>query len=190
VNRTGSTARAFVFAQKKSHCRRGFPSGEPNFQELQMSRSNDRAERESLSVKSSQRKVFSGARVARAAIAAGGLLAIAACQDVTAPEKPEVSPAIRMSNAPGDVLGTLSSNLDDMTSWSLVALPDGTGKTNIVGLLNGLKGHLKSGQVAACQQDITDARAFLGSLSDVQQVEVGQVGVALDVIKLALDSIK
>lgn len=155
-----------------------------------MSRQNDRTERGFLSVKSSQRKAFAAGRVARVAIAAGGLLAIAACQDVTAPEKTQTAPALRLSQTSGDVMNTLGSNLDDMTSWSLVALPDGNGKTSIVGLLNGLKGHLNSGKVAACQQDITDARAFLGTLSDVQQVEVGQVGVALDVIKLALDSIQ
>jgi hypothetical protein len=137
---------------------------------------------------SARRKVFSGARIARVAIAAGGLLAIAACQDATAPEKIE-SPSLRLSNSQGNVMANLGDNLDDMTSWSLVALPDGDGHTNIVGLLNGLKGHLKSGKVAACQQDIADARAFLGTLSDVQQVEVGQVGVALEYIKSALDSI-
>jgi len=154
-----------------------------------MSRPNDRNERGFPSMNSARRKLFSGARVGRVAIAAVGLLAIAACQDATAPAKVEAAPALRLSQTSGNVMAGLGDNLDDMTSWSLVALPDGAGHTNIVGLLNGLKGHLKSGKVAACQQDITDARAFLGTLTDVQQVEVGQVGVALEFIKSALDSI-
>ena len=79
------------------------------------------------------------------------------------------------------------TNLDDMTGFSLAALPDGNGKANIVGVLNGLKGHLKSGSIAACQQDVNDARSWFGGLSDVQKVEVGSVGLALDVIQAALD---
>jgi len=154
-----------------------------------MSRPNNETERGFPSMNSARRKLFPGARVARAAVAAGGLLAIAACQDATAPEKVEAAPSLRLSQTSGNVMAGLGDNLDDMTSWSLVALPDGDGHTNIVGLLNGLKGHLKSGKVAACQQDIADARAFLGTLTDVQQVEVGQVGVALEYIKSALDSI-
>ena len=121
-------------------------------------------------------------------IALSGVIAIVACQDVTAPEEAKV-PELRMgqSSAAGDALGTLSSNLDDMTGFSLAALPDSKGKANIVGVLNGMKGHLNSGSIAACQQDVTDARAWFGSLSEVEKVEVGHVSLALDVIQAALD---
>ena len=121
-------------------------------------------------------------------IAMSGVIAIAACQDATAPEEVKSAPELRMSSqASSDELGTLSSNLDDFTGFSLAALPDGNGKANIVGVLNGLKGHLKSGSIAACQQDVNDARSWFGGLSDVQKVEVGSVGLALDVIQAALD---
>ena len=79
------------------------------------------------------------------------------------------------------------SSLDDMTGWSLAALPNAQGKANIVGILNGLKGHLASGKIAACQQDVADARAILGSLSLNEQVEIGGVGATLDLIQAALD---
>jgi len=121
-------------------------------------------------------------------IAMSGVIAIAACQDATAPEEVQSAPQLRMSSqSSSDELGTLSTNLDDMTGFSLAALPDGNGKANIVGVLNGLKGHLKSGSIAACQQDVNDARSWFGGLSDVQKVEVGSVGLALDVIQAALD---
>ena len=120
-------------------------------------------------------------------IAMSGVIAIAACQDATAPEQVKAAPELRMSQISNDALSTLSANLDDMTGFSLAALPDGNGKANIVGVLNGLKGHLKSGSIAACQQDVNDARAWFGGLTDVQKVEVGHVSLALDVIQAALD---
>jgi hypothetical protein len=122
-------------------------------------------------------------------IAMSGVIAIAACQDATAPEEVKAGPELRMStqSSNSDALGVLSTNLDDFTGFSLAALPDGSGKANIVGVLNGLKGHLKSGSIAACQQDVDNARAWFGGLTDVQKVEVGSVGVALDVIQSALD---
>jgi hypothetical protein len=121
-------------------------------------------------------------------IAMSGVIAIAACQDATAPEETELAaPSLRMSQAASDELGTLSSSLDDMTGWSLAALPDANGRANIVGILNGLKGHLASGKLAACQQDVDDARAFLGTLSQNEQTEIGGVGATLDLIQSALD---
>jgi hypothetical protein len=124
-------------------------------------------------------------------IALSGVFALAACEDVTAPlkEGPLPPPAVMLSQSASSKLESLGSSLDDMTGWSLLALPDGQGRANIIGKLNGLKGHLNSKQVAACQQDVTDARALLGSLSEVEQVEVGHVGLALDVVQAALDSI-
>ena len=119
-----------------------------------------------------------------------GVFTIAACQDVTAPEEKvaAVPQALSLSQESArDEIASLATNLDDFTGWSLAALPDAKGKTNIVGILNGLKGHLNSGKIAACQQDVTDARAILGSLTEMEKVEVGSVGVALDVIQAALD---
>jgi hypothetical protein len=118
-----------------------------------------------------------------------GVVVLAACQDATGPENVDAVPqALRFSQeSVRDEIASLASNLDDFTGWSLAALPDAKGKANIVGILSGLKGHLNSGRISACQQDVTDARAILGSLSEVQQVEVGSIGVALDVIQAALD---
>ena len=119
-----------------------------------------------------------------------GVIALAACENLTAPEEPaltfEQGPRLTQS-ASGDLLATLGTSLDDMTGWSLTALPNGNGKANISRILSGLKGHLSSGRVDACQQDVADARAVLASLSGVQQVEAGHVGLALDVIQAALD---
>jgi hypothetical protein len=123
-------------------------------------------------------------------IALSGVFVLAACEDITAPQKQVPIPqALMLSQQASDKLESLGSSLDDMTGWSLLALPDGQGRANIVGKLNGLKGHLNSKKVAECRQDITDARAFLGALSEVEQVEVGHVGLALDVVQAALDSI-
>ena len=120
-----------------------------------------------------------------------GVIALAACENPTAPEETaltfELGPRLTQS-ASGDLLATLGTSLDDMTGWSLMALPDANGKANIRRILSGLKGHLSSGRVDACQQDVTDARAILASLSGVQQVEAAPVGFALDVIQAALDS--
>jgi hypothetical protein len=123
-------------------------------------------------------------------IALSGVFALGACEDVTAPQKQTAIPIeVRLSQSASDKLESLGSSLDDMTGWSLVALPDGQGRANIIALLTGLKGHLNSKRIDACQQDITDARAFLGSLTEVEQVEIGHVGLALDVVQAALDSI-
>ena len=126
-------------------------------------------------------------RIARL-IALSAVVALAACEDVTAPqEEVTTAPELRLSQGAVDELGSLGSALDDMTGWSLAALPNAEGKANIVGILNGLKGHLASGKIAACQQAVTDARAILGSLSANEQVEVGGVGATLDLIQAALD---
>lgn len=115
---------------------------------------------------------------------------MAACQDATAPDEiaPAEAPAsLSLTQASGDELSSLSSNLDDMTGWSLAAFADATGKANIVGILNGLKGHLASGKVAACQEDVDLARAWFGKLSENDQAELGAVGVSLDLIQAALN---
>jgi hypothetical protein len=123
--------------------------------------------------------------------ALSGVIAMAACQDATAPEeiKPAQAPAeLRMTQgAAQDELSSLASNLDDATGWSLIALTDDVKKGKIVGLLNGLKGQLASGKIAACQQSVTDARSWFASLTEQEQTEVGAVGVALDLIQSTLD---
>jgi hypothetical protein len=122
-------------------------------------------------------------------VALGGVITTASCKDVAAPEKSLEAPAVTLSQsaAVGDELGGLSSSLDDMTGWSLASLPEGEGRVKIVGILNGLRGHLKSGRIAAVQQDVADARAFLESLGEQERVELGAVGVTLDAIQSALD---
>ncbi len=122
-------------------------------------------------------------------VALGGVITTASCKDVSAPQKALEAPALTLaqSAAVGDELGGLSSSLDDMTSWSLASLPEGEGRVKIVGILNGLRGHLKSGKIAASQQDLADARGFLESLSDRERIELGAVGVTLDLIQSALD---
>jgi hypothetical protein len=122
-------------------------------------------------------------------LALGGVITTASCKDVSAPEKSFEAPAptLAQSVAVGDELGGLSSSLDDMTGWSLASMTEGESRVKIVGILNGLRGHLKSGKIAAIQQDVADARAFLESLSDRERIELGAVGVTLDVIQSALD---
>ena len=139
-----------------------------------------------MSITSSTTRILRS-RVARV-IALSAVVAVAACEDVTAPqEEVTTAPELRLAQGAADELSTLGASLDDMTGWSLAALPNAQGKANIVGILNGLKGHLASGKIAACQQAVTDARAILGSLSENEQVEVGGVGATLDLIQAALD---
>ncbi len=137
----------------------------------------------------SESRIFTS-RIAQV-LALGGAITTAACKDATAPKKIETPQTLALSSlaqsAAVDDLGNLSSSLDDMTGWSLASLPEGKSRENIVGILNGLKGHLKSGKIEACQQDVADARSFLASLSEQQRVESGAVGVTLDLIQSALD---
>jgi hypothetical protein len=124
-------------------------------------------------------------------IALSGVIAMSACQDVTGPEEVVSAanvPQLRTTQAAQDELKGLADNLDDITGWSLVALTDGDSKGRIVGLLNGLKGHLAAGKIAVCQQDVTDARAWFASLTEVQQTELGAIGVTLDVVQSGLDN--
>jgi hypothetical protein len=50
-----------------------------------------------------------------------------------------------------------------------------------------MKGHLRSGNTSLIQQDVTQARGIIGSLTYVQQVDVGPVTLALDVVQRAVD---
>jgi len=122
-------------------------------------------------------------------IALGGAITTAACTDATAP-KQIVAPKTAtqsVGQSAGDELGGLGASLDDMTGWSLASLTDDQGHANIVGILNSLRGHLKSGKIAASQQDVADARAFIESLSEEKRVDIGAVGVTLDLIQATLD---
>lgn len=123
-------------------------------------------------------------------LALGGVITTGACKDVTAPEQVETAemPALALArSAAVDELGSLSSSLDDMTSWALASLPDGEARVKIVGILDGLRGHLESGKIAASQQAVIEARGILESLSEQERVEIGAVGVTLDLIQSALD---
>src|SRR4026209_2818948 len=103
-------------------------------------------------------------RIARV-LALSAMVVLAGCEDVTAPqEEVTAAPELKLSQGVVNELGTLSTSLDDMTGWSLAALPNAQGKANIVGILNGLRGHLASGKIAACQPDEAEARAVLGAL--------------------------
>src|SRR6266404_6540116 len=115
-------------------------------------------------------------------IALGGAITTAACTDATAPQQivAPKAPTLSVGQSAGDELGTLSASLDDMTGWSLASLTDDQGHANIVGILNSLRGHLKCGKIAASQQDVADARAFIESLSEQKRVETGAVGVTLE----------
>jgi hypothetical protein len=124
-------------------------------------------------------------RMARV-IALSAAVALVACNDITAPKSEAAAPEVALSQGALTELAAWGSELDGMTGWSLAALPNEQGQANIVGILNGLKGHLASGKIAACQQDITDARSILAGLTDAEQVEVGAVSVTLDFIESAL----
>ena len=137
-------------------------------------------------------RVTSDSRIFRSRIAQlialGGAITTAACTDATAPKEIVAPKAATLSvGQSGDELGTLSASLDDMTSWSLASLTDDQGHANIVGILNSLKGHLKSGKIAASQQDVADARAFVESLSEEKRVDIGAVAVTLDLIQSTLE---
>jgi len=138
-------------------------------------------------------RVTSNSRIFRSRItqliALGGAITTAACTDATAPKQivaPKAS-TLSVGQSAGDELGTLSASLDDMTGWSLASLTDDQGHANIVGILNSLKGHLKSGKIAASQQDVADARAFVESLSEEKRVDIGAVAVTLDLIQSTLE---
>ena len=123
-------------------------------------------------------------------LALGGVITTSGCKDSTAPEKTGSLSAqgVTLSrSAAVDDLGSLGASLDDMTGWSVAGLNDAKAHESIVGILNGLKGHLQSGKVAACQDDIAAARSFIESLSEQQRTEIGAVGVTLDLIQSALD---
>jgi hypothetical protein len=128
-------------------------------------------------------------RVAHA-LALGGVITTGACKDVTAPEQVETAeaPALALAqSAAVDELGGLSSSLEDMTGWALASLPDGENRVKIAGILDGLRGNLNTGKIAASRQDVIEARGILESLSEQERVELGAVGVTLDLIQSALD---
>jgi hypothetical protein len=115
---------------------------------------------------------------------------MAACQDATAPDEiapAEAPAALSLTQNSADELGALSSNLDDLSGWSVAGFAVARGKQNIIGVLTGLKGHLASGKIAACQQDVDLARDWFSKLSENDQTELGGIGVTLDLIQSALN---
>lgn len=137
--------------------------------------------------KTTRRKIVLSLRAARLVIV-GSVIVLAACQDATAPEptiQRDLAPM--MSQAAASPLAQLGASLDDMTGWSMSAMRDAVQQAKLQGTLGGLKGHLNSGKVALIQQDVTAARSVLESLDIVSQVELGQVGLALDVVQAELN---
>ena len=123
-------------------------------------------------------------------IALGGVVSTPACKDATAPEPAKAiaahSPAFAQSVA-FDKLGSLSASLDDMTAWSITSLGEGKGRDDIDAFLKDLKAQLKSGKIVETQKAVSDARAYIESLSEKERVEIGAVGVALDLIQSELN---
>jgi hypothetical protein len=86
-----------------------------------------------------------------------------------------------------DQLKEFGLDMDSMTGWSLSTFSDGQSRAQIVGILNGLKGHLASGRIDACQDDVTQGRAWYASLAETEQLEQGNISVTLDLIQSVLD---
>lgn len=120
-------------------------------------------------------------------IALSSVIAMAACSDVTAPDKVEAA-APELTSPQSAGVKDLSASLDDMTGWSLITLGEGEVRTNIVGILSGLKGHLASGKINLCQDDVTKGREWYASLSESDQAEQGNISVTLDLIQSVLDN--
>lgn len=121
-------------------------------------------------------------------VAVLGILTLASCEETTAPDPVAVgNPAsLSFGQSANDPLGQLASDMETMTDWTLVDFPDARGRTNIVGILQSLKGHLTAGKIDACQDDVNTLRSFLGTLTENEQVELGGIGLTLDVIENAL----
>jgi hypothetical protein len=149
-----------------------------------MHQSPEQTEREFPGVKSARRNVFFAPRAARVIAFSGAVALVAACTDSTAPPPP---PPVEPPVPPA--LVSVAASLDDMTQWWMPSLQDATVRTNLQEILAGLKGHLNGGKVTLCQQDVTSARGVLSSVSDVEQVETGPIGVALDVVQATLDGV-
>jgi len=118
-----------------------------------------------------------------------GIFALASCEEATAPDPVAVrNPgSLSFGQSANDPLGQLASDMETMTSWSLVDFPDARGRTNVVGLLQSLKGHLAAGKIDACQDDVNTVRNFLGTLTENEQVELGGISVTLDLVQYTLD---
>jgi hypothetical protein len=121
--------------------------------------------------------------------AVSAIVLVAACSDATGPEPvkpPEPTPTTPAVPA---AMIAMAGDIDPMTEQFMPAVEDATAKSNLQGLLTGLKGHLTAGNVVLCQQDVTSARGVLSSLSDDQQVGVAPIGMALDVVDGLLTSL-
>ena len=112
---------------------------------------------------------------------------MAACSETTAPKASTAPPPV-VKPVPAAMV-SLAGSLDDMTQWFMQSFDDEATRTKFQDILSGLKGHLTSGNVTVCQQDVTAARGVLTSLSDVQQVETAPLGLALDAVQTTLDNV-
>lgn len=113
----------------------------------------------------------------------GAIVFAAACSDATGPT-PVTPPAVTpppVAVVP-QVMIDMAGSIDPMTEWFLQWFEDQTAKSNIQGMLSGLKGHLSDGKVLLSQQDVTAVRGVLGSLDDTQRVELAPIDRAMDVV--------
>ena len=117
------------------------------------------------------------------------IIFLTSCEEPTAPQSnvDHAPSALSLSQASSDPLAQLGSEMDEMTSWSLLNFPDSRGRPKLVGILSSLQGHLTAGRTDACRDDINDARSFLQSLTENEQVELGGIGVTLDVVEYTLN---
>jgi hypothetical protein len=131
-------------------------------------------------------------RVACAIALSGALLVAAGCSDSTAPEAaantppavPAVDPAVTAS------LAAVGGSLDDMTLGALSGLSNETGKAALGGALASLRTQLVGGSVALSRQGLAEARSVMSTLTELEQVEAGQIAIALDLVQVTLDAVK
>ena len=127
------------------------------------------------------------ARVARA-IAISSVVAFGACTDTTAPQKVE-TPIPETPTAPASLtpLGLLGASLEDETTMFLTGMHDDTDRASLERSLKSLSADLISNDVPRSAEDVAAARRLINAVDDVQQVELGPISLALEVIELALN---
>lgn len=114
-------------------------------------------------------------------VALSAIVLAAACSDATGPTPVTPTPVTPSPVVPAAMI-EVGNLIEEMTDWALVSVDDTNTRSNLQGILLGLKGHLLEGKVLLCQQDVTSARGVIGSLDDIQQVGLAPVGLALDIV--------
>lgn len=132
----------------------------------------------------------SGARIARV-IALSGVVAVLACGDSTSPQRakpvPE-APAVPAppAAAPSTPLGMLGASLDDATSMFVPTMQDPEKRAQLQAVIKDLSEHLMAANIDLSTKDLAAGRALIASVEEVQQIELGAIGIAFDQIELAL----